>query len=313
MWRARAVNGMVSAIERYWFAPAPAARLAAVRILVGGFALIYLTLRALHIWSYTDFGHSQFAPIGVLFWMGSPPPGWAVAAVLLLGWASGLAFVCGWRFRLTGPVFAAVLLLVLTYSSSWRQIFHTENALVVYVAILAVTCSADAYSIDRMRLGAPTADPHWRYGWPLRLMSVVIVATYFLAGVAKLRWGGPGWAGGDVLRDTIAADSLRKIVLGSTHSPIAELALPYGWLFNGLALLTLVVEVGAPLALIHRRIAALWVAGVIGFHLGVLALMAILFPFPISGVAFAPMFRAERFIEGVRARWRRLRKRRASG
>ena len=67
------------------------------------------------------------------------------------------------------------------------------------------------------------------------------------------------------------------------------------------------VELGAPFALLGRRVALVWTLAVIAFHLGVFGLMAILFPFPLSGVAFAPFFAPERLIEWVRAR--RLRRR----
>jgi hypothetical protein len=41
-----------------------------------------------------------------------------------------------------------------------------------------------------------------------------------------------------------------------------------------------------------------------GFHVGVLALMAILFPYPVTFIAFAPFFRTERLIATAR-RFRR--------
>lgn len=297
-----------------WLAPeAPAERLAAVRILVGAFAFLYLAQRVPHILSYLSFPARQFAPVGVLSMFGAPPPAALVVAATALALVAILGFALGWRYRLTGPVAGIALLWTLSYANSWGQIFHTENALVLFVLVLGVTRAADATSLDAHRLaraGASPPAPHPRYGWPLRLLCVVVVATYFLAGIAKLRWGGPGWLGGAVLRDTIAADSLRKILLGSSHSPIAEALLGQAWLFRGLAVLTLVVELGAPIALLHRRAALVWVLSVIAFHLGVLALMAIVFPFPLSGVAFAPFFRAERVTGWAAARIRRFRARR---
>lgn len=293
---------LLAAVEG-WLAPdSPAERLAAVRILVGGFALLYLAIRLPHIASYLSFPARQFQPIGVLSLLDRPPPGAAVLALAVLAWFATLGFALGWRYRWTGPAAALLLLVTFTYANSWGQIFHTENALVLTVLVLAVTRAADASSLDARRAGGAPPAPHPRYGWPLRLLSVLVVATYFLAGVAKLRWGGPGWIGGTVLRDTIAADSLRKILLGSAHSPIAEALLGQGWMFRALAVLTLVVELGAPLALLHRRVAAAWVLAVIGFHLGVLALMTIIFPFPLSGIAFAPFFRAERVTGWAAAR-----------
>ena len=306
----------IGAAAGRWLAPeAPAERLAAVRILVGAFAFLYLALRVPHLLSYLSFSPRQFAPVGVLSMFDAPPPAALVVAVTGLALLATLGFTLGWRYRLTGPAAGIALLWTLSYANSWGQIFHTENALVLFALVLGVTRAADATSLDARRLarthvGASPPPPHARYGWPLRLLCVVVVATYFLAGIAKLRWGGPGWLGGSVLRDTIAADSLRKILLGSAHSPIAEALLGQAWLFRGLAVLTLVVELGAPIALLHRRAALVWVLSVIAFHLGVLALMAIMFPFPLSGVAFAPFFRPERVIGWGAARIRRFRARR---
>jgi Vitamin K-dependent gamma-carboxylase len=300
------VSGWLARLSGRFWAATPAERLAAVRVLVGLFCQVYFTIRLPHMMSYLGFPERQFEPIGVLWLLAQPP---SAGAVILLGaatWLAGLPFLLGWRFRISGPVYALLLLVSLTYCNSWGQIFHTENLTLLYVLVLAVTRSADAFSLDARRRGA-VPSPHGRYGWPLALMCVVAVATYFIAGVAKLRWGGPEWAGGDALLHTIAADSMRKVVLGSQHSPVAELLLGQTWLFRGLALLTLVVELGAPLALLGRRVALVWAVAVLTFHLGVFALMAILFPFPLSGVAFAPFFAAERVIEWAQRRARRLR------
>ncbi len=299
------MNRIARAAAR-WFAPeTPAERLAAVRVLVGAFALVYLGLRLPHIASYVSFASRHFAPVGVISLLDGPPPAFAVYLMSGLAWLATLGFALGWRFRITGPAAGVLLLVTLSYANSWGQIFHTENALVLFVLVLGITRAADAISLDARR-GAPAA-PHPRYGWPLRLLCLVVVATYFLAGIAKIRWGGPGWLGGTVLRDTIAADSLRKILLGSSHSPIAEALLGQAWLFRSLAVLTLIVELGAPLALLHRRAAAVWVLAVIAFHLGVFALMAILFPFPLSGIPFAAFFRAERVTDWIGARVKRFR------
>ena len=70
--------------------------------------------------------------------------------------------------------------------------------------------------------------------------------------------------------------------------------LSQAWFFTPLAIATLVVELGAPLALLGRRAARIWSAAAWSFHVGIFALMAIVFPYPLLGVAFAPFFALER-------------------
>ena len=59
--------------------------------------------------------------------------------------------------------------------------------------------------------------------------------------------------------------------------------------------------------MLHRRLRNLFIGGLYGFHVGVLATMAIGFPYPLSGVAFAPFFEVERIwklgpLRGLRRR-----------
>jgi hypothetical protein len=62
---------------------------------------------------------------------------------------------------------------------------------------------------------------------------------------------------------------------------------------------TLLVELGAPVALLTGRWRTCWVVAAWGFHVGVLALMAISFPYQLTGVAFASFLRMEVVAERV--------------
>lgn len=293
--------GLLQRFDGWWMAPAPAERLAAVRLLVGGFALCYLLGRLLHLLSYARFDRAQFQPVGVLaLVLDRPLLPVAVYIVTLATAACAVPFVLGWRYRVTGPLFAGLLLWTLTYRHSWGMVFHTDNLLVLQVLILGITPAADAWSLDARRArrggdadGADGTRQGERYGWPLRLMCCVVVIAYLLAGVAKLRNAGMGWVWGDELRNHIALDNARKALLGDIYSPLATPLLHWDGLFRLLALVTVAAELGAPLALLGRRLAAVWVALVVGFHLGVLALMMIAFPYQMLGVAFACFFPVE--------------------
>lgn len=291
-----------------WFAPAPARRLATVRILIGAFAAGYAIARLPHFADFSRMAPAQFAPVGIVkLAVGAPLPLGATWAIALLTAVLGVAFVAGWRYRFTGPLFAASLLWVTTYASSWGMIFHTENLLVLHVIVLAAAPAADALSLDARRAEEerPEVDP--RYGWPIRLLCTVTVAAYFLAGVAKLRNEGLTWVTTDFLRDYVTYDALRKAELGSWYSPFGAWLAEMSWPWKPLAALSMGLELGAPLALLGGRIAKAWVAGVIAFHFGVLALMMILFAYPLFGFAFAPFFEVEVLADRAERWWRERR------
>jgi hypothetical protein len=210
-----------------------------------------------------------------------------------------------WRYRFVAPLYAIALLAVMTYSNSWQHIAHTENLLVLHTGVLAIAPAAAAWSVDRRRDPTRTVASSADFGWPLRLMSIITVATYFLAGWAKLRHGGMDWISGDVLRNLVAHDNLRKIVLGDVHSPIGGWLVAHGWLFPPMALVSCAVEVGAPIALLRGRVRRGWVLAAWLFHVGVLALMAITFFYPLSGVAFASMLDPDLAALRIRDRLRR--------
>lgn len=291
-------------LAAWWFSPAPAERLAAVRILVGGFALVYLAAQLPLLLGYASHAPRDFKPLGVTRILDAPVPPFVHLIAVVSCLCLALLFVAGRWYRVAAPLFAIALLWVLTYRNSWAMPFHTENLLVLHVIVLALSPAAAAWSWDAGTDGAPArpTTPHQRFGWPLRLMAVVTCATYLLAGIAKLRMAGLDWAGGDYLRDQIAVDNLRKILLGSPPSPLATPLLAHRWVFTVFALLTLAIELGAPLALLGGRTAALWAVAAWSFHVGVLALMFIVFPYPLAGVAFTPLFAAERPIEWLRTR-----------
>lgn len=284
-------------------APAPAERIAVLRILVGAFALVYLVARAKSLVSPVGFAAAQFEPIGVVKLLSQPAAPAAVYASVGAAILAGAAFVAGFRYRVTAPAFAFLLLWVLTYRSSWGMIFHTENHVVVQVLVLSLAPAADALSYDaRHRKKAPKDAA--RYGWPIRLICLITTVAYMLAGVAKLAHSGLGWMTSDILRNYIAYDNVRKALLGDGFSPIGAWLVRYAWLFKPLAVWTIVIELFAPLVLFSRRLSRLWVLNIWAFHIGVLLTMWIFFPYQVLGIGFASFFPVERVAQFVRRRWR---------
>lgn len=292
-------------IASWWFAPAPAERLAAVRILVGAFAVAWVGGRIWETYAVARLGGSHWKPIGVTKILGAPlPPDW-VLLIAIVTTVALVAFTIGAAYRYTAPIAALGILWTLTYRNSFGMVFHTENLLVLHVIALALSPAADAWSVDSRR-GAPP-QPEAGYGWILKLLALVTALTYVLAGIAKLRIAGLAWLDGEQLRNQIAVDNLRKALLGDAIAPLATPFLDHPSGFTVFSVMTIVLELSAPVVLLHPRVARLWALAAWGFHVGVVFLMNIWFPYPLLGLAYLPLLRAERPFAWAIARWKRRR------
>jgi hypothetical protein len=295
------VTAWLRKADTWLFFPAPAERPAVLRVLVGGFSVIYLLVRLPAFLALADADPARFDPVGVLALLDHslPPTAWRllVTAAIVLG----IAFTVGAGFRFTGPLFALTLLVLGTYRSSWGQLLHFENLVVLQALIIGFARSADAVSVDARRRGGPAASEA-AYGWPVRLAALVTVLTYVLAGVAKLRLGGIEWMFGETLRNHVAYSAARLDLLGGTPSWFGQQLVSAAWLFPPLATASVLVELSAPVALLGGRLRTAWVAAAWLLHAGVAALMFVVFPYPLFLVAFAPFFRLERVVEWHRRR-----------
>ncbi len=265
---------------------------------------MYVLVRVPEVAGVARYGAAQFHPVGVARVLSRPLPRGVVLALAIATCVLLVPFVLGWRFRVTGPLAAVALLWTITYRNAWGLPFHTENLMVLHVIALAIAPAADAWSVDPGRSGEAAAG----YGWPIRLLATLTVVTYLLAGIAKLRLAGMDWLDGEQLRNQIAHDNLRKALLGDGLGPLAHLVLEHPAPLVVFSVLTLVLELGAPLALLHPRAGHAWAIGAWGFHVGVVLLMNIWFVYPLAGMAFLPFVAAERVIVGARGIVRRARR-----
>lgn len=294
--KTKLLTGGAAQLNQWLFGPAPATRLALLRVLTGVYAVVYLVVRAPHLSSYGSFPSHAFHPVGVAALLPGQLSESAVVIWIACTIVLAMLFSLGVRHRILSPCFAISLLGLLSYANSFGNILHTDNLLTLHVGILAFSPAADRLALDARRAQQPGSTlPHGKYQWPVRLMCLAAVLGYALAGYAKLHLGGSAFLEGETLRNLIAYDSVRKHALGSIYSPFGSWLLPYASAFTVLAWLTLLLELGAPLALLHRRIAIGWAITMWGFHLGVLALMAIAFVYPLT-VGLACFFPCERLL-----------------
>ena len=291
------MTGPLARAARWWLAPAPPERLAALRMLVGAYALVYVAVRLGELHAVAWLPAAQLRPVGAARVLSAPIPPAAALAIAIATVALLAAFVAGYRFRAAAPAAALGLLWVTSYRNSWGMVFHTENLMVLHVIALACAPAADAWSLDaarRRRAGAHPAASAAGCGWAIKLLAALTAATYVLAGVAKLRLAGVEWIDGELLRNQIAIDNLRKALLGDGIAPLAIPFLDHPAAFTIFCALTLAIELGAFAILLGGRAARVWALGAWGFHLGVVLLMNIWFPYPLLGFAFLPALRAER-------------------
>ena len=289
----------------WWFSPAPAERLAALRIAIGTFAVVWVVGRTSELSGLARLPRAHFAPVGVVKLLDGPLPRELVILIAIATAVLLLAFTLGVAYRVTAPLAAAALLWTLSYRNSWGMPFHTENLLVLHVIALACAPAADVWALAR-RKGSP---PATGYGWAIRLLVALTAATYLLAGIAKLRIAGLGWIDGELLRNQIAIDNLRKALLGDAVAPLATPFLDHPSALTVFCGLTLVLELGSVVTLLGGRVARLWAAGAWAFHLGVVLLMNIWFPYPLFGFAFLPVLHAERPFSWLFGWWRDRRQR----
>jgi hypothetical protein len=266
-------------------------RIELVRAAVAVWSVVWLIVRMPHNLGLADLADRRWYPVGVLTLLDAPPAPGLAAAVLVAGVPLGVAVAAGRWTRVTTPLWAAALLLAGTYVSSWGQLFHTENLLVLHALVLAAAAL-------RPRVDAKLV---------LDALVVVTVAAYVVAGVAKLRGSGWDWFDGDILRNKVAFDNVRKAVIGAPASPFATTAVHATWLWPPLAVLTVVVELGAPVALLRNRSTLVygWIVAAWAFHVGILALMAIAFPYQLLGLAYLPLLPLERLRRPSRTLGRR--------
>jgi len=284
----------------WWFAPAPAERLAALRIAIGAYAAVYLLVRLPDLIDSALLHGGSFEPLGVVRILATPLPPWLAIAITVATIALMIAFALGVAYRVVAPIAALALLWTLSYRNAWGQPFHTENLVVLHVIALACAPAADAWALAPRKPGGD-------YGWAIKLLAALTAATYVIAGLAKLRLAGWDWLDGEQLRNQIAIDNARKVLLGASPSRFAMPFLEHPSWFTTFSVLTLVIEIGSPLALLGRRVGRWWALTAWGFHVGVLALMNIVFPYPLFGLAFLPLLEPEVLVRRVAAGIRRRR------
>jgi hypothetical protein len=153
------------------------------------------------------------------------------------------------------------------------------------------------------RPGASDVGAGFQLAAALGRWSTADAPRFQLRAADGLDFAGLAWGSGDNLLAQVAYAAL----LRSVYDPDAgePTALPilraHGWLLSAGSVLTLIVEIGAPLALFHRYLGWSWALATLAMHQGIALLMGISFPYQTFGLAFLCFLPVERLLP---AAWR---------
>jgi hypothetical protein len=216
--------------------------------------------------------------IGRLLPLPTPGPWVEVLQVALVA-AALVAAVAAVRDRfprVTGWLVAVLYLEWMVVAMSYGKVDHDRFAFLVALFVLPSVGSAPLRSRARTEAA----------GWALSMVALAVVATYVLAAVAKLRFGGPDWVDGATL--------VRAVVRRST--PLSEPLLQVPQVLHAAQYGIMVMELlVAPLLLVRwrdPRTTWLLAAGFLGFHLLTFAMITIVFlPHCVALLALLPLER----------------------
>ncbi|MER7008365.1 MFS transporter permease [Dactylosporangium sp. NPDC000555] len=259
-------------MTRWLFAPVPKARIAAFRTLVYLFVPLDLVLFSAWIRGHGNLPGSLYRPLVVGRLLHLPTPTHLIVdAIYYTLIPLSLLAATGRAHRLLGWAVFALYFEWMIIAMSYGKVDHDRYALLVALAVLPTAGRA------RHGDGIPTEAG----GFALRATQIAVICTYFLAAIAKLRYGGLAWLTGATL----------------TRSFIRRGTLPARWLLRipGFTTVSQVCIVGFELLspivfFVKPRTRYLIVAGFYLFHLLTFCLITISFiPHQIAMAGFLPL------------------------
>lgn len=249
--------------ERWLFAPGDPRRLAALRIgLFGVLAARLATGRFLEVAGQPE---ALYRPLSFMKLLDAMPPREVVLPILVIGVVAAVAAALGLLPRLSMSTAWLCGVFLNGMMTSRGKVVHNDVLLLLCIFPLLASPAADAWSVRRKLRPEAGAS----FGWPVRTAILVVVGAYFFAGLAKLINSGPEWFTSDNLRWVLYASSDSQRVPNALGLFIADRP-P---LARVMAAGSFFLELGFPLALVNPWLRRLFVAGVVGLHVGIWLMM----------------------------------------
>ncbi len=265
---------------RWMASPLPAARIAWLRVVAYAFVPVDLLLTTPWVFDHAQVPGALYQPLRIGRLLPLPTPGpWVTAFGLALAAAGAACAVLAARRRLpswAGWLVALAYLQWMVVAFSYGKVDHDRIGYLVLLAVLPTVG----------RVGLRDRTPSEAAGWAVRATALAVVATYALAAVAKIRFGGWDWVDGATLT--------RAVVRRGTA--FSEPLLDHTWVLHAFQYVLMGVELlVAPLLLVRwRREQVTWVltAGFLAFHVMTFAALTIVFlPHCVALLALLPLER----------------------
>lgn len=291
-----AVTRPAYGLARWLTEAVPLGRLAAFRTLIYLFIIADLLHFTSWVRSHADVPGEFYRPllIGRLLPLATPGPELVYGVFFALLLAAAVA-ATGRLPRLAGGAVALLYLQWMLIAMSYGKVDHDRFALLVALAVLP--------TVGRARHGDRTLSQ--AAGWALRVTQLAVVATYFLAAWAKLRFGGFDW----VTSATLTWAIIRR------GTALAEPLLTVPWLLVAAQVGLVAFELLSPMIFVLRE---RWRYAAVGFfysfHLISFATITISFmPHLAAMTSFLPLERVRPVVWTRRAAGRLSAQRQGAG
>ena len=251
------VGTVIAAVRSWWFPNISNGRVAVFRTVAYLFIFVDVFLTTSWVSNHAVIPTELYQPlfIGRLLNLPEPTTTFVITTkILLLVFAAAAAF--GFKQRITGALVAILYLEWMVIAMSYGKVDHDRFAFLVALFVLP--------TVPEARWGDSTRSE--AAGWALRMIQIGVVATYFLAAFAKLRFGGIEWLNGATL--------VRAVLRRGTFLSTPLLEAP--WVLHVSQWLLVAFELATPLML-TERFRSLFVKVAFAFHIVTYASITIVF------------------------------------
>ncbi|MEE2710383.1 MAG: hypothetical protein VYA69_12395 [Gemmatimonadota bacterium] len=257
---------------------------------LGLFRICFFALILLYLFIHGTLPSSAWSDVDLVFWMPIPLfevfhlPVFSKPILEMLSWLLYASIFLSCIGLLTRCATITALLTSLYMMGLPFNFFgktdHGEALMVIIIGVLAFSHCGDAWSLDRLLRSVRGRDfdcsqreMNGEYTWPIQRGRVTFTLVFFAAGYSKLKASGLQW----IFSDTISNNFILHFYVGPMPVDWGLYIAQVGWLCQLIAAWTIIVETGAPLALVHRHLALFFVPSILLMQIGIAFLMGMFF------------------------------------